>query len=157
MSCPKCAVGFLFGNLAYDLGYIYTCDSCGYCEIKNQFRPPEPFDPETLTRLDWLKPMIFPHRIADDEIDDLDDEIEGEELLSLAIRHRLKANWASLDADGCLAISGQDIGPKVEHFLALTKMSFHTPSHNNQKQLCLSNFGAGIRASMVHSVGLTSC
>ena len=78
MSCPKCAVGFLFGNLAYDLGYIYTCDSCGYCKVENQFCPPEPFDPETLTRLDWLKPIIFPPRIADDEIDDLDDEIEGE-------------------------------------------------------------------------------
>ena len=82
MRCPKCAVGFLFGNLAYDLGWIYTCDSCGYGEIKNLVRPPEPFVPqivpETFTRLDWLKPIIFPPRIADDEIDDLGDEIEGE-------------------------------------------------------------------------------
>ena len=79
-------MGFLFGNLAYDLGWIYTCDSCGYCEIKNQVRPPEPFVPQIVPQTwfwpDWLKPKIPPPRIADDEIDDeIDDrgdEIEGE-------------------------------------------------------------------------------
>ena len=78
MRCPKCAVGIFIANICYDVGYISKCDSCGYSEIKNQFHPPKPFVPQTLTRLDWLKPIIFPPRISDDEIDDLGDEIEGE-------------------------------------------------------------------------------
>jgi hypothetical protein len=35
--------------------------------------------------------------------------------------------WASLDADGSLAISGQDIGPKVERFFGTDEYEFvHT-------------------------------
>ena len=78
MNCPNCAVGSFIANICYDVGYISKCDSCGYCEIKNQFRPPDPFVPQTFFGLDWLKPKILPPRIADDEIEDLGDEIEGE-------------------------------------------------------------------------------